>query len=491
MLVVPTFDLHATVQCPRCTWVHGVGHLLPTTTPIAAVPVNMRASAPSYNALPPAPASPAASPAIATPTPPPAVESAPSRRTPNPAAYAPTPAPYGATTPLPPSSRAADAAGRAISQAVAVGAQGTQQIGSLGQKFLDFADDIDAALYGKRAYVITAVAFLTVVATKYDQSENPNAPIVTTIMTALFSFLLFFLFVARMGSFRDDQGKWSLDLVANRIGNTITSVGEGLSAFFDLSGPQRASALGKSLIAIALVGLALRNVVVLFAIISEELFGATIGEAKSLDASMMSLGVGALIIGTILWVIGWWFVSSSEEAHELLPDESARAELVSAVRDLPFVIDCTDKKRALALAEKSGHPVLEAVIKVLISWQPRGAETEADYQASLHRKLRRDLPGANPERERPIGDRAAGTRGRADLVVSDAVLIEMKKGMTTTSAQRAIGQIRMYLRAWDRGPVMLLVCEADPAMAQRFLGPEIEELRKRQAPVMMVFAGPR
>jgi hypothetical protein len=100
------------------------------------------------------------------------------------------------------------------------------------------------------------------------------------------------------------------------------------------------------------------------------------------------------------------------------------------------------------------------------------------------------MPGANPERERPIGDRAQGTNGRADLVVSDSVLIEMKKGLTTTTAQRALGQIQMYLRAWDRGPVMLLVCEADAATVQTFLAREIEEIRRR-APVLMVLAGRR
>ncbi len=77
------------------------------------------------------------------------------------------------------------------------------------------------------------------------------------------------------------------------------------------------------------------------------------------------------------------------------------------------------------------------------------------------------------------------------MVVSDSVLIEMKKGLTTSSAQRARGQIQMYLRAWNRGPVMLRVCDVDPATAKRFLVQEIEELRRRQVPVMMVFAGRR
>lgn len=51
-------------------------------------------------------------------------------------------------------------------------------------------------------------------------------------------------------------------------------------------------------------------------------------------------------------------------------------------------------------------------------------------------------------------------------------------------------RVQMYLRAWDRGPVMLLVREADPVAAQRFLAWEIVEMRGR-APMLMVFAGGR
>lgn len=97
------------------------------------------------------------------------------------------------------------------------------------------------------------------------------------------------------------------------------------------------------------------------------------------------------------------------------------------------------------------------------------------------------MPGANPQRERPVGNRAEGTAGRADLVVSDAVLIEMKRGLTTTSAQRAVGQVRMYARAWHNGPLILLLCDADPAIVQQFLGREMMTLRN-EAPVLVVLA---
>jgi hypothetical protein len=408
------------------------------------------------------------------------------------AAYAPnvTPMP-GAVTPLPPSSQAAQAAGRMVSQVAIAGVRGTQHIGTLGEKFLKIADDIDAALYGKRALAVAIGAFFTVAATVFDANYYPRAPFMTTIMTAIFSFFLFLLMVARIGSLRDDEGRWSFDIVADRMRSAGKSFGESFSAFGDLRGSQKIVALGKSLVGISLVGLALRNLVVLFVILVEELLDARMGTAQSLDKTMMSVGIYALLAGIALWVLGWWSIRSSVEALALVPNEAARDHLIAATKALPIMIDCADKANALALAERSGDPVLAAVIKVLVSWQARGAESEADYQASLHRKLRRDLPGANPERERPIGDRATRNRGRADLVVSDSLLIEMKKGLTTTSAQRAIGQIQMYLSAWNRGPVMLLVCEVEPAMVQPFLLKEIENMRRRQEPVVMVFAGRR
>lgn len=313
----------------------------------------------------------------------------------------------------------------------------------------------------------------------------------TTVTTALFSFFLFFLVVARIGSFRDDEGKWSFDVVGDRLRSAGKSFGEVFSVFWDMTGPQRAAAVGKTLIAISLVGLALRNIVVLLVIIAEELFEASIGTAKSLDEAMMTAGIYAILAGLALSLWGWQSTRSSGKKLQLVPDEAGRERLVAATKEMPLIIDCADKTKALELAERTRDPVLKAVIRVLVSWQPRGAESEADYQASLHRKLRRDLPGANPERERPIGARATRNRGRADLVVSDSVLIEMKKGLTTSSAQRALGQIQMYLSAWNRGPVMLVVCEVDPAMAQQFLVREIENLRRRQEPVMMVFAGRR
>lgn len=491
MLVVPTENLHATVQCPRCTFVHAVGNLLPPSTPIAAVPIVMRQSAPSYSALPPAGYHAAPVMAPTTPAPPPAY-SPQMTPTPPPGAYAPnmTPMP-GAVTPLPPSSRAAQAAGRMASQVAIAGVRGTQQIGSLGETFLTLADDLDASLYGKRAIAVTICAFLTVAATVFDAHHYPRAPFLTTITTGLFSLFLFFLVVARIGSFRDDEGNWSFHVVADRIRTAGKSFGEGFSAFWEMSGPQRAGAIGKFLVGISLIGLALRNIVVLLVIIAEELFEASIGTAKSLDESMMTAGTYAILAGLVLWLLGWQSNRSSGKELHLVPDEAGRERLVAAAKEMPLIIDCADKTKALELAERTKDPVLKEVIKSLVSWRPRGAESEADYQASLHRKLRRDLPGANPERERPIGARATGNRGRADLVVSDSVLIEMKKGLTTSSAQRALGQIQMYLSAWNRGPVMLVVCEVDPAMAQQFLVKEIENLRKRQEPVMMVFAGRR
>lgn len=400
-----------------------------------------------------------------------------------------TPTP-GVATPLPPSARVANAAGKAISHAVLAGVEGTRQVGHLGYWFLVTADRFDAWLYGKRAQVVSVFAFLTVVVTTVEQHDNPRAPLFTAVTTGLFSLLLFLLGVARIGALRGDDGSWSFGLAADRVATAWQGVAEQFSAFGDMKGPEQAKALGRGLMVIALVGLALRNIALLLSIMADEFFALTVDVARSIDETMMTAGHWALGAGLILWILGWLRLRTSPESKRLLLDAREREQLRAVASALPAVIDCSDRARTLELAGRIGHPVMKALLEVLVTWQPRGAENEADYQASLFRKLRREMPGANPERERPIGDRAQGTNGRADLVVSDSVLIEMKKGLTTTTAQRALGQIQMYLRAWDRGPVMLLVCEADAATVQTFLAREIEEIRRR-APVLMVLAGRR
>jgi hypothetical protein len=132
--------------------------------------------------------------------------------------------------------------------------------------------------------------------------------------------------------------------------------------------------------------------------------------------------------------------------------------------------------------------VLVELLQLLATWRPRQRDYEDEYQASLHRFIRKRMPGSDPQRERPIGSRRDHTAGRADIIVAESVLIEMKRGVTTSTAHRAVGQIRAYTRSWRQGPIILLLCDAAPESAEHYLRREVEEIRAKGSSVVLVFA---
>lgn len=247
------------------------------------------------------------------------------------------------------------------------------RVGQFGSWLLGSADAIDRVLYGARVLVVALAAFVTVLASALEAwlprglvAKNwpqPDAPIITALSTFGFTSLLMTLFIARLGSLRDDDGQWSVELIQRRAHELRVDVGEVFSAFETMESALRWKAFGR---------------VTLFA--------------------------GFLVL------------------------------------------------------------------------------------ASLHRFIRKRMPGSNPQRERPIGSRGEGTAGRADIIVAESVLIEMKRGVNTSTAQKAVGQIKMYMRGWSQGPIILLLCDAASENAERYLRREIEDLRAKGSSVVLVLA---
>lgn len=379
------------------------------------------------------------------------------------------------------------APGRALSHALEAGRAGARSIGGFGHWFLTRSDGLDAWLYGKRAAVVFLGALVTVAVSAAEAWISPRTPLFTALFTYLFAVFLTLLLVARLGALRDDDGNWSLALVRRRIAEATADAGDLLSSLGALPGALRWKSVGKAAWFLGLLVLALRNVVVLLLLTAEELLASALPSGQEVDRVLLLGGIGALGIGTLCWLIGWGKLRGQPGARLRHGDQGERERLCAAVASLPPIIDCANTGQVLDLAHRAGHPVLEQLLRALSEWRPRRFDFEDQYQGSLYRLLRRKMPDANPQRERPVGSRATRNAGRADLVVSEAVLIEMKRRLTTATAQRALGQVQMYVDAWNQGPVILLLCDADPSVAHGFLGREITYLRTR-APVVLVLA---
>jgi hypothetical protein len=104
----------------------------------------------------------------------------------------------------------------------------------------------------------------------------------------------------------------------------------------------------------------------------------------------------------------------------------------------------------------------ELLNNILAEWQPRAFNLdEKDHEADLFAALRRALP------EVPMTTQHGLAKGRADIVIEDSHVIEVKLGLTDIGEfDRCIGQMERYYQRWvkkDRGPFYLVVVgESDP-----------------------------
>lgn len=100
----------------------------------------------------------------------------------------------------------------------------------------------------------------------------------------------------------------------------------------------------------------------------------------------------------------------------------------------------------------------DKVVNLIKEWKPERYRTEKDYEESLYAHLHEHL------KEVQVIKQYARGRIRADIVVGDKVLIELKNNLKSTSQfQRMIGQLNEYTK-WD-GQIILILCgDTEPAM---------------------------
>lgn len=356
-----------------------------------------------------------------------------------------------------------------------------EQIGGFGHWFLSVADRTDRFLYGRRTAFVATLAALTILAGFVDDTR---LPVLTAASTLLFTFLLFILVAARIGSLRDEEGNWSFAL----LGQRMSTWWDGALEFATAGGSLIAQDLAKATAFLGLLVLGLRNTLMLVILIADELFGAPLPSFDAAYSSMSWLGTALCVLGALVLIVARLQIRSTAESQGLVLDDKGKAQLRSSVLGLPPLIDCSNVPQLRALIGQTSHPLLKELLETLAAWKPRNMNNEQAYHASLYRTLRRRMPGAKPEKERPIAEDTPELRGRADLVIGDAVLIELKARLTKSAAHRAIGQIRMYARAWTQGPIVLVVCGGDKSRAHQLLSQELAELHKK-APVFMVLTG--
>lgn len=99
---------------------------------------------------------------------------------------------------------------------------------------------------------------------------------------------------------------------------------------------------------------------------------------------------------------------------------------------------------------------------------------------------------ADIELEKPIGSKEEFNRGRADIVIDDTILIELKCDSSAGAIQRAKGQIGQYAEIWkNKGPVILLLCNYNYEHAKASFTPVMTDLNKLDKNVLTIVVKPK
>ena len=102
-----------------------------------------------------------------------------------------------------------------------------------------------------------------------------------------------------------------------------------------------------------------------------------------------------------------------------------------------------------------------AIVALIDRWTPGKCKTEKEYEKSLYVFLHEELGDLQ------ITKQYAQGRIRADLMVSDKVVVELKHNLNSTAKyQRLIGQLAEY-KEWRGRIVVLLVGDTDPNLRKR------------------------
>lgn len=123
------------------------------------------------------------------------------------------------------------------------------------------------------------------------------------------------------------------------------------------------------------------------------------------------------------------------------------------------VINAQLQSHVQVIIAQSRSELLTNFLNILSEWKPRRYHYEYQFRDTLYSYLRSKMPEATIETEKPIGRTSEGNRGRADIIINDTILLELKRDTSAGAIQRAKGQIMQYSHIWkDKGPVILLLC---------------------------------
>jgi hypothetical protein len=380
----------------------------------------------------------------------------------------------------------------------------TQQEKTWITKLFDRVDGIDRKLYGKKLkYFIRFSLAVLILAPLLDGLFKDRKDIITFIST--FCFLIFIVIVtlAWISSWRDDNGNWTFRRAISRLKTYYQILADTANRTRTNSKDETLYKIGLVFFVGSLCWKSMQNLSVFVRKPIEGLFSTRLEHLRRFEQFtnfywwfLFAIGIGLLFYlyrqnAQILKRIEKDFFSLLSNKYTLESKYGTALVKMEALPERGYVINTRQSDQVLALTSTNDSPLFRDFINALQNWKPHTSSSEGEYQDKLLRHLSRSMPDAVIDSEYPVGEKYDGTNGRADIVINDTILVEMKKDSSGTAMDRAKGQIDKYSIAWkDRGPIILLLCDYDYERAKAVFTPVMENFARQQKPVLTIVAKP-
>ena len=366
-------------------------------------------------------------------------------------------------------------------------------------KFFNVIDSIDRYFYGRKMknFILGSIIVLIVAPILDEFLEVPHDRL-THLATFFFFFYVVVLFLAWISAWRDDQGKWTWACAKSRLRTYYEVFKDAAQETKTNSRDENLYKWGWRLVFGGLCWKACQNLSVFIRKPYESLFHTYAKRLRGFETLTKHWYWVTIIIG--IGIMVYLFRTNHSILHRIKKDLlqlfSIKRGINSGYNNDLIKIDAD---KLVVTAKSDGHISEIAVTdrsslfndfaKAMKSWKPGNFHYEYEFQNRLYRHLKKSLPNSNIELEYPIGDTSMGNKGRADIVIDETILIEMKRDSSASAVQRAKGQILQYSDIWrNRGPVILLLCNYEFEHAKLSYSSTMLDLSKLERPVLTIVA---
>jgi hypothetical protein len=354
--------------------------------------------------------------------------------------------------------------------------------------FFEFFDSIDRKLYGNRLNISIYLSMILAVILPF-LSFISNSEFITLFnkyATYLGSFFVCTVILAWLGSMRDD-GDWNWEIIIKNIYSRIKIYYYiFLEKFSEFNDKDREDKIYYSGIWLTLFGVCIRGLYIVLIFIRgtiEKILSNKLTNFYSVDIYISYFGFGCITIGLVVLIIAFkknpqYFKNKLSASHRNLHSEVQVWDQLKITNE--FVVSLSDDIKMGTILSKCNSPLLYDFIKSIKTWNPNSKYYECSYQDRLFKHLLKNLPSSEIALEYPLKDISNNNQKlRADLVIDDTILIEIKHHPNSATLQKAKGQVEDYLNIWKgKGPVILLLCHADFELTKRSLEQFISDQNK-------------